>query len=262
LDRSGDVVLAPSVFGGRPLFYDHFRGSGEAFNISTSYLYACSDTNAGFTAVKGATGTVMTMPASSTGGFYSDGMLRRPRTPGAQDIELLLAFIPDTATENFVGVWVRGDGVTPGSGGQSRDSNCYFFECDIDTGGFFQVTRSVAGAVTVSGGASPNGAWTTGVLAYLRVAAIGPWFFGRAWSSVNPEPPGWNLMYLETTVTPDNRTRFGVGFNSGNSGVVDYSTTISGLWAWDLSVVNVGDGIDYQLPLQATAKQRPRLMRV
>lgn len=227
--------------------------------MATANWYECNDTAAGFTSVKGSTGTVFTMPVVDTAGSYTDGMARRVMATSPANIEILMAFIPDTTQENFFGIMVRGDG-TIGSAVKSRDANCQFIELSVNTSATINLTRTTASAATGVG--TGTGAWTNGTLSYLRAAAFGINYYGKAWPSTIPEPIDWH-MKLQDPVMTGLGTRWGIGLSGGASTSVIYTATVCGLWAWEINGAMTSlDASDYPAATVVATGPRPRLMRV
>lgn len=219
--------MQASVFGGRPIWFDSLRGGGVDTSVPTGYVY--NETNAGFTQNRGLTNLTLDMNNVFTVGSYGDGQAFRViGVPGARDIEILFLWTVETSNERLPGVWVRGDYNFTGAV-QSRDSTCYWLEADSDSSAI-NLTYSSGGTGVFLTSAAVS--WTLNTDTFMRFAAIGKNFYGKAWSTTAPEPR-WQLVFTDTAVAGG--TSFGFGLNGGASGTSDYGGLFKGFWAWNIA---------------------------
>lgn len=223
-----------SFFGGRMVWYDRFLGNGAAGSeVALVPGYTYTETNAGFTAIRGANGMTLSQPAAATAGAYADKQHLRARylTIGG-NMEMLCRYtgVLGATAEQFPIFWLRGNGTVGTAPLGSGDADCYY--CQQDTlNNIFQMWRVSASAQTQVGS---NFAFTS-VAAdiWIRFAVVGTGQYGKIWQDGTSEPV-WGITGANVDIVRG--SHFGLGFSGGNSGVVQFDNLVKELYVWDLDL--------------------------
>lgn len=222
-----------STLGGRLVWFDRFLGNGAAGSeVALAPQYVYTETNAGFTAIRGTTGMTMSMPAASTAGAYADKQhLRCKYLVLGANIEMLCRYTGVTsATEQFPIFWLRGNGTVAGAALAACDGTCYYVQQQPASNNI-DVERVSASAQVSLGTAA-----FTAVAAdlWIRFAANGTNVYAKIWQEGLSEPADWGVKASNAEIPRGNH--FGIGFSGGNSGIVQFDNVVKELYVWDLDL--------------------------
>lgn len=209
-----------SAFGFQLLFSETLTGAG-ALGLPN---YTYRESNAGFSATLGGTGCTFSLPAASTAGGYADWASARVVTVGEAAMEGLMLFTAQTTNEQFMGLWLRGDGLNTQS--KIQDDNSYWLET-YQTGNQLRLWKMQAGVGTPIGTSAK--VWTAEDW-YLRFAVVGSALYARAWAASGAEPGTWDIQIADASIASG--TRCGFGLNGGNSGAVTFSQLVKSVSFW------------------------------
>ncbi len=221
-----------STFGGRLVWFDRFLGDGSAGSeVALAPQYVYTETNAGFTSIRGATGMSMVIPAASSVGGYTDKQHLRCKylTLGA-NIEMLMRYTGVTGTEQFPIIWLRGNGTVAGSNLGAADDTCYYMQQTPLTNSL-DIERVSASAQTSLGTFA-----FTAVAAdlWMRLAAVGTNIYGKIWQEGTSEPADWGIKAANAEIPRGNH--FGIGLSGGNDPNTTWTHVVKELYVWDLDL--------------------------